>query len=355
MSDDARDGDAGAVDAPPDVLERACRGEAIPRPPVWLMRQAGRYLPEYREVREEHSFREAVETPAIAEELSLQPWERFRPDGVVMYSDILTLLPPLGFEYHIEEGVGPVVEDPVAGPGDVPETVGDVRQDCGFVGDLLGRLQESVGDETTVIGFVGGPFTLASYAVGSEEERDREKTMLRRFRAEHPEAFRRLLERFADVAAQMLAYQADSGADVVQIFDTWAGYLPRRDYEEFLQPLHERLVDSVDVPVILFIRNTASKLDLLGATGADVVGLDWTVDMKMARIGLPNEIGLQGNLDPATLYGDPEHVRRETRRVIRSAGRRGHVLNLGHGVNRDTPVESVEAFVETAKRYEYGD
>lgn len=342
-------------DAPPDILERACRDEPTPRPPVWLMRQAGRYLPEYRAIREEHSFREAVETPAIAEELSLQPWERFRPDGVVMYSDILTLLPPLGFDYRIESGVGPVIAEPVDDPGDVPETVDEVADRCGFVGDLLGRLQDAVGDETTVVGFVGGPYTLASYAVGGDEERDREKTALRRFRARHPEAFRRLLRRFADAAAEMLAYQADAGADVVQIFDTWAGYLPRRDYEEFLQPLHERLVDSVDVPVILFIRNTASKLDLLAGTEADVVGLDWTVDMKMARIGLPNDVGLQGNLDPATLYGDADHVRREARRVIRSAGSRGHVLNLGHGVRRDTPVEAVEAFVETAKGYRYDD
>jgi uroporphyrinogen decarboxylase len=328
------------------LLVRAARGERTERPPVWLMRQAGRHIPEYRELREAYSFLEAIKTPAVAEEITLLPWEYYSPDGLVMFSDILTVLEPLGFDYHIESGVGPVVENPVAGPDDVDRRHGDVATELDYVGDLLGRLDERVGSETAIIGFAGGPFTLASYAVAGGASRT--NMPLRRLRAEHPDAFRTLLAAFTDVVVDYLQFQVERGADVVQLFDTYAGTLTRRDYREFLQPLHRRIFAAVDAPTIVFVRWMNGRLDLLEESGADCVALDWSVDIGTARERL-GDTPVQGNLDPSYLFGDPAFVRERTREVIDAAGPEGHILNLGHGVNKDTPVESVEAFVETAK------
>jgi uroporphyrinogen decarboxylase len=338
-----------------DLFLRAAHGERTERPPVWLMRQAGRYLPEYREIRENYTFREAIETPEVAAEITLQPFERFRPDGVVMYSDILTVLEPLGFDYHIESGVGPVVDDPVEGPEDVVRRHPDaetVRDDLSFVAALLDRLDPAVGDEAALLGFAGGPFTLASYVV--EGGPSRSKMQLRGMRASHPDAFQRLLDSFTDVVGEYLQMQVDHGADAVQLFDTYAGLLGPDAYREHLLPAHRRIVDSVDVPVIAFARNMGGRFDLLADTGCDVVGVDWTVDMADARDAL-GDTPVQGNLDPAVLQGDPRDVREATREVIDAAGPQGHVLNLGHGVDKRTPVESVEAFVETAKNWRWTD
>jgi uroporphyrinogen decarboxylase len=329
-----------------DLLVRAARGERTERPPVWMMRQAGRHIPEYREIREQYSFLEAIKNPEVAERITLLPWDRYRPDGVVMFSDILTVLEPLGFSYHIESGVGPVVENPVEGPEDAARSHGPVETEIDYVGALLNRLQRSVGDQTAIIGFAGGPFTLASYVVAGGV--DHRHNQIRRFRARHPDAFRTLLESFADVVADYLQYQEREGADVVQLFDTYAGVLPPADYREFVQPLHERILSAVDVPTIVFVRNMAGHLDLLAETGADVVGLDWTVDMAEARAQLGDR-PVQGNLDPQYLFGDESFVRERTREVIEEAGPAGHVLNLGHGVSKDTPVENVKAFFETAR------
>jgi len=329
-----------------DLLVRAARGERTERPPVWLMRQAGRHIPEYRQLREEYSFLEAIKTPSVAEEITLLPWEYYRPDGLVMFSDILTVLEPLGFDYHIESGVGPVVENPVDGPGDCDRSHDNVVSELDYVGELLVRLNDRVGDETAIVGFAGGPFTLASYAVAGGPSRT--NMPLRKLRARHPDAFRALLGSFADVVREYLHFQIGNGADVVQLFDTYAGALTPADYREFLLPLHREILADLAAPSIVFVRRMGGRLDLLAESGADVIGLDWTVGMAEAREQL-GDVPVQGNLDPSDLFGDAAFVRERTREVIEAAGPSGHILNLGHGVNRNTPVESVEAFVETAK------
>ena len=333
-----------------NLLVRAACGERTERPPVWLMRQAGRHIPEYREIRDAYSFLEAIKTPEVAAEITLLPWEYYRPDGLVMFSDILTVLEPLGFDYRIESGVGPVVENPVSGPDDVDREPGDVAEEISYVGELLDRLNERVGDETALIGFAGGPFTLASYAVAGEPSRTH--LPLRELRARHPEAFRTLLAAFADVVREYLQFQIDHGADIVQLFDTYAATLSPADYREFLLPLHRRILADLDAPSIVFVRRMNGRLEQLEATGADVIGLDWTVEIGQARQRLGDR-PVQGNLDPSYLFGDPSFVRERTREVIEAAGPRGHILNLGHGVDKDTPVESVEAFVETAKGFSW--
>lgn len=312
------------------------------------MRQAGRHLPEYRTLREEYSFREAIETPDIAEEITLQPYERYDVDGVVMYSDILTCLEPLGFHYHIESGVGPVVENPVEDPTDVPTDYTNVETELGFVYDLLDRLDKSVATEDAVIGFAGGPFTLASYTVAGGV--DHRHGAIRRFRAEHPVAFRNLLKRFAEVVTEYLELQVDHGADVVQLFDTYANVLPPQDYEEFVQPLHREILSGIDAPTILFVRGMGGRLDQLQDASPDALSLDWTLDMADARADL-GDTPVQGNLDPTLLFADPETVRERTAEIIEAAGPEGYICNLGHGVDKDTPIDSVEAFVETAKNW----
>jgi uroporphyrinogen decarboxylase len=329
------------------LFERAVAGESLERPPVWMMRQAGRYLPEYRALREEYSFLEAISTPEIAAEISLQPYERFQPDGVVMYSDILTVLEPLGFRYHLESGVGPVVENPVESPADTDRERGSVREELWYVGDLLERLTEHLGDDAAVLGFAGGPFTLSAYVC--EGRSSRSFMAVRRLRAEHPAAFERLLDAFTDVLVEYVTYQVEAGADVIQLFDTYAGLLSPADYREFVLPRHRRILEAVDVPTIVFARNMGANLDLLADSGADVVSVDWTVELGEARAALGDDVAIQGNLDPALLYGTPAEVRTRTRQVIEAAGDRGHILNLGHGVDRNTPVENVAAFFETAK------
>lgn len=333
-----------------DRFLSAARGEPTDRPPVWLMRQAGRYLPEYRELRAEYTFREAISTPDVAEEITLQPFERFALDAVVIYSDILVALEPLGIDYHLESGVGPVIDDPIDDPGAIPRTHEPVETTLEYVGALLERVSDRVGEEAATLGFAGGPFTLASYAVAGEPSKNH--VPVRGFRAENPDAFVDVLETFAGVVTEFLQYQVDHGADAVQLFDTYAGLLGPADYRDYLLPLHQQILSSIDVPTIIFVRNMGGRLPLLEESGADVIGLDWTVDMATARSSLGTQ-PVQGNLDPTDLLGDPEFVARRTREVIEAAGPEGHILNLGHGINRRTPVESVEAFVETARRFEW--
>lgn len=330
-----------------DRFLRAATGNETERPPVWMMRQAGRYLPEYREIRQDYSFTEAISTPEIAIEISLQPWERFEPDGVVMYSDILPALELLGFSYHLESGVGPVVENPITDPSDVDDRPRhEPEQILPYVGTVLSGLTDTLGDRAATIGFVGGPFTLAAYALEGTPARN--FMAVRRFRHEHPEQFVTFLSQLGDALVDFAVYQQEAGADVIQVFDTYAGLLPPRDLHEFVVPIQQRIIDSIDVPTIMFARNMGQELNLLAASGADVIGLDWTVEMANARHQLGDR-SVQGNLDPAILFGSPARIREQTREIVEAAGSVGHILNLGHGVHKSTPVEGVAAFFDAAK------
>ncbi|MFP4632790.1 MAG: uroporphyrinogen decarboxylase [Halobacteriales archaeon] len=331
-----------------DLMLRALAGEHTERPPVWLMRQAGRYMPEYREIRSDMSFREAIRDPEVAERITMLPWRSFEPDGLVIYSDILTVLEPMGWSYEIRSGVGPVIDGPVEDPEDVREVEleFDVTEELGYVGEVVRRVSESEADAAT-IGFAGGPHTLASYVVGEPGDRD----AIRAFRARHPEAYLDLLDAFTDVVRRYLEFQVEMGADVVQLFDTWAGLLPPAEHRDNLVPRHREILEGLDAPSIVFSRGSAGRLDALANSGSTCVSLDWTVDIDRARTEL-GSTPVQGNLDPSILLGDRETVRKRTREVIDAAGSRGHVLNLGHGVHRDTPVENVREFVDTAKDVE---
>jgi uroporphyrinogen decarboxylase len=333
------------------LLVRAARGEPVERVPVWLMRQAGRYLAEYRELRSRHGFLDAVKTPELAVELSLQPWRAFRPDGVILFSDILVPLAGMGLPFRLDEG-GPRVERPVRHVADVEKLkVADPAESVPYVLEALGRLRREIAGQAAVLGFAGAPYTLAVYAVG--EARHAKESAVKTLAFEDPATLHRLLAKLADQTASYLAAQAAAGADVVQLFDTWAGELSWRDYRELALPYQQRAIASVRgrVPVALFVLGGAHVLDLMAASGADLLSIDWRMPLGRARAALGSSVVLQGNLDPAVLLGGADTLRERTLEVLGEGKGTRHVFNLGHGVLPTTPRENVALLFETVKSW----
>lgn len=344
---------AGSTQVP--YLLRAARGEVLERPPVWMMRQAGRYMKAYRELRDKYpSFRDRSENVDLAVEISLQPFRAFQPDGVILFSDILTPLPGIGIPFDIIESRGPVIDPPVRSLEQVknlkplePET------SLPFIREILQILRQEVGNQATVLGFVGAPWTLAAYAIEGKSSKD--YAIIKSMAFSEPSLLHEFLGKLADAIAIYVRYQIDSGAQVVQMFDSWAGQLSPQDYETFAMPYQRRVVEQVkathpDTPMILYINGSAGILDRMSKSGVDIVSVDWTVDMAEARARLGENIGVQGNIDPCVLYGSQDFIRDRVLDTIRKAGKKGHILNLGHGVLPTTPEENVAFFFETAKQ-----
>lgn len=344
---------AGSTQVP--YLLRAARGEVLERPPVWMMRQAGRYMKAYRDLRDKYpSFRDRSENVDLAVEISLQPFRAFQPDGVILFSDILTPLPGIGIPFDIIESRGPVIDPPVRSLEQVknlkplePET------SLPFIREILQILRNEVGNQATVLGFVGAPWTLAAYAIEGKSSKD--YAIIKSMAFTEPSLLHEFLGKLADAIAIYVRYQIDSGAQVVQMFDSWAGQLSPQDYETFAMPYQRRVVEQVkathpDTPMILYINGSAGILDRMSKSGVDIVSVDWTVDMAEARKRLGENIGVQGNIDPCVLYGSQDFIRDRILDTIRKAGKKGHILNLGHGVLPSTPEENVAFFFETAKQ-----
>ena len=328
---------------------RAARGEPVDRPPVWLMRQAGRYLPEYRELRAKTGFLEMCDRPDLAAEVSLQPFRRFGTDGVVVFSDIL--LPLRGAGLELDFAPGPIVANPVTTAADLTRLDGDIAASIAPTCSAIGRLRRELGDKAAVIGFAGAPWTLAAYATESKLSRDLDVLSALSFR--EPLLVDRLLDRMVEICAETLRLEIAAGADCVQIFDTWAGMLSAERFERFagraLRAVIERL-GPVRPPVIVFARGAAHLLNELAGLGAEVVSLDWRVDLAEAAAGIGQRVSLQGNLDPSALFAPLPDLARETALLVRAGRRaRGHIVNLGHGVLQRTPVEAVATFVRTVQ------
>lgn len=344
---------AGSTQVP--YLLRAARGEVLDRPPVWMMRQAGRYMKAYRELRDKYpSFRDRSENVDLAVEISLQPFRAFQPDGVILFSDILTPLPGIGIPFDIIESRGPVIDPPVRSLEQVKNLKPlEPEADLPFIREILQILRKEVGDKATVLGFVGAPWTLAAYAIEGKSSKD--YTIIKSMAFTEPSLLHEFLGKLADAIAIYVRYQIDSGAQVVQMFDSWAGQLSPQDYETFAMPYQRRVVEQVkathpDTPMILYINGSAGILDRMSKSGVDIVSVDWTVDMAEARKRLGENIGVQGNIDPCVLYGSQDFIRDRVLDTIRKAGKKGHILNLGHGVLPTTPEENVAFFFETAKQ-----
>ena len=340
-----------AEPSPSERLLRACRGEPVDRPPVWLMRQAGRYLPEYRRLREGVSFLEMCRDVERAVEASLQPLRLVGTEAVILFSDIF--VPVVGMGVDLDFRPGPVVAKPIRRAEQVEALrVPDPRDSVPFVFEILRRLRRELEPQRVpLIGFSGAPFTLAAYLV--EGGRSRDFSEVRRLVQRGSEVLRALLERLAELVVGYLRAQVEAGAQVVQLFDTWAGLLAREEYREWVLPLHRAIAAGLDrdrAPLILYVKDGAHLLDLMAESGADVVSLDWRADLGDAAARVGRRVSLQGNLDPCALAAPRERIE-ERVRALAAAGRgaRGHVLNLGHGCLPDTPVEGVRAFTAAAR------
>ncbi|HEY9763378.1 MAG TPA: uroporphyrinogen decarboxylase [Trichocoleus sp.] len=336
-------------------LLRAARNEPLDRPPVWMMRQAGRYMKVYRDLRDKYpSFRERSENPDLAIEISLQPWRAFKPDGVILFSDILTPLTGMGIPFDIIESKGPIIEPAIRTREQIEQVrTLDPEESLPYIRTILQTLRHEVGNEAAVLGFVGAPWTLAAYAV--EGKGSKTYSVIKGMAFSEPDMLHTLLGKLADNIAAYVRYQIDCGAQVVQMFDSWAGQLSPIDYRTFALPYQQRVVRQVkethpDTPMILYISGSAGVLELMGESGVDIVSVDWTVDMADARRRLGPNIGVQGNVDPAILFGAKPMIRDRILDTIRKAGNRGHILNLGHGILPGTPEDNAAYFFETAKQ-----
>jgi uroporphyrinogen decarboxylase len=341
---------AAALD-PTERLLRACRGEPVDRPPVWLMRQAGRYLPDYRRVRERLSFLELCRDVDAAVEVSLQPLRQVGTEAVIFFSDIFVPIAGLGIEFDFRPG--PVVAEPIRSLAQVDRLrAGDPRESVPFVFEILRRLRrELAGERVPLIGFAGAPFTLAAYLV--EGHGSKEFAAIKRMMLRAPEVLRALQAKLTALVVEYLAAQIDAGAQVVQLFDTWAGLLGADDYAEWVLPVHREIAAKLDrsrAPLILYVRDGAHLLEPMLASGADVISLDWRVEVAEAARLAGRRASLQGNLDPAALFAPAETIAQRVKAIAAAAApARGLVLNLGHGCLPDTPVEGVRAFTDAAR------
>ncbi len=332
-----------------DLFLRACRREPVERTPVWIMRQAGRYLPEYRALRAQHEFLTACRTPELACEITLQPVRRLDVDAAILFSDILLPLPGMGVQ--VEFNPGPVIASPVRTRAQVEALrTPDARETTPDVLEAVRLLRRELA--VPLIGFAGAPFTLAAYLVegGGSSSWSAWKAML----FAEPATAHRLLGRCAATVASFLVEQVWAGAQAAMLFDTWAGILSPEDYAAFARPYARRVFDAVfaiapSVPRIYYAGAAAGHLEALGEVGADVIGLDWRTDLAEARRRLGDAVALQGNLDPAVLLGPRDLIAERVRRVLDAAPAKGHVFNLGHGILPETPPEHAEHLVETVR------
>ena len=337
------------MSSPASRLLDACFGRPVDRPPVWMMRQAGRYLPEYRKVRERLSFLELCRDPDAACEVSLQPFRRFAPDGVIFFSDILIPVEAMGVPIEFGDG-GPDLPEPVRSAAAVSQLHRfDPSERVGFTGEILRRLRAAVGQDAAVLGFCGAPWTLATYMV--EGGGSRSFAVVKEMMLRDPETLHRLLDLTADVVADVLSFQISSGAQAVQLFDTWAGELTPADYRAWALPAVRRAIAGIRrqaAPVILYVNGCGGILEDMAASGADVLSVDWRITLAEARRRAPGK-ALQGNLDPVVLNGTPEETARRTRALVAETGGRRYIVNLGHGILPSARLECVEAFFEAAR------
>lgn len=338
-----------------DLFLRACRREPVERPPVWMMRQAGRYLPEYRAVRERADFLTMVGTPELAVEVTLQPVDLIGVDAAIIFSDILVVPQAMGMALSVDEGIGPRFHRPLRAPADF-DRVRDPSpsDDLGYVLDALRLARRELAGRVPLIGFAGAPWTLMSYMV--EGQGSKSFTHAKRLLVEDPGRAHALLARLARAVGEFLVAQAEAGAQAVQLFDSWASALGPRDFREFALPyLAEavRIARGAGVPVIAFAPGAGWALEEIAtATGADVIGVDWQTEAADARRRLADRpVALQGNLDPCWLYAPPATIRERTHEMLAAFGGRGHIANLGHGINPDVPAAHARAFVDAVKEW----
>ena len=338
-----------------DRFLKACRREPVDATPVWLMRQAGRYMSEYRALRQKYGILDLIKTPDLAAEVTFQPLNAFALDAAIIFADILTLPEAMGLQLEFVKGEGPVIHNPIRSPDDIRKlkTI-DPAEALGFTMAAIRLVTQELNGKLPLIGFSGAPFTLACYAIegGSSRNFIRAKTLMH----SETDAWHQLMERFAEAAGRYLVAQARAGAQALQLFDSWAGILSPADYVAFVQPHTRRVFDivreSVDVPLIHFGTDTAGLLPHICQSGATVIGVDWRIDLHAAWRIIGDDLAIQGNLDPATLFANIEIIKEQADLILQQAdGRKGHIFNLGHGILPETPTEHVAALIDFVHSY----
>lgn len=336
-----------------DRFLRALLKEPVDRTPVWMMRQAGRYLPEYRATRAvAGSFMDLCKNKELASEVTLQPLARYPLDAAILFSDILTIPDAMGLELRFAEGEGPIFDKPIKTQADVDRLfIPDMSSDLGYVMDAVSTIRKDLNGSVPLIGFSGSPWTLATYMVegGSSKQFGKVKGMM----FDQPKMMHQMLDMLADTVIQYLNAQIQAGAQAVQIFDTWGGLLTPRDYKAFSLDYMAKIVDGLikeydgrKVPCILYTKGGGQWLEVMADTGADCLGIDWTMDMADARAQVGDRVVLQGNMDPTILYASPDRIREEVKVVLDSYGHgEGHIFNLGHGIHPGIDPENVDAFI----------
>ncbi len=341
------------MSAPDSRFVRACRREPVDVTPVWLMRQAGRYMPEYQNVRKHHSILEICKNSELAAEVTITAAERLKVDAAIIFADLLLPLEVMGLDFEFVAGEGPVIHAPLREANAIAQLKTDRAAELGYVSESVRIVARHFGTRLPVIGFCGGPFTLASYMIeggGSGSYIQTKRLMYR-----DPEAWDELMRRIVKVLAQYSVDQANAGADALQVFDSWVGCLSPQDYHRFVLPHAKALIaelKATSVPIIYFGTNTATLLTSMKQTRAEVIGVDWRLPINEAFALLGQKHAVQGNLDPVVLFASEDEVRQQVREVIdRAAGRPGHIFNLGHGILPETPVGNVLALVDEVHTY----
>jgi uroporphyrinogen decarboxylase len=333
-----------------DMFLRACRGEALPRIPVWMMRQAGRYLPEYRQIRANRSFLEVCKNPELAAEVSLQPFRRLGVDAIIVFCDILIPAEAMGMALELDDA-GPNLPNPIRSLADVQKLHGfDPERETRFLPEAIRRIVREAGPDVPVLGFAAAPWTLACYMVEGKTKEG--FASVKAFLNHEPQTVRHLLARIADATVPYLRSQIDAGATAVQLFDTWCGELSLTDYEDFALPAVQQIIEGIGgrAPVIYYTKASHHLIFAEARSGANVLSVDWREDLAALRKMLGPSIALQGNVDPAILLGPAEKIRNATRAAVAALAGAGHILNLGHGIMKQTPVEHAQLFVETGQQ-----
>ncbi|HMI67979.1 MAG TPA: uroporphyrinogen decarboxylase [Cyclobacteriaceae bacterium] len=336
-----------------DLLLKALRGEDVPRPPVWMMRQAGRFLPDYLKLKAKYDFFTRIQTPELATEITVMPVRQIGVDAAILFSDILVIPQAMGVEVLMEEGKGPSIPHPLHSKKDIDSLiVTDAVGRLDYVMDAVRLTKQTLNNEVPLIGFAGAPWTILCYLVEGKGSKTFDKA--RSFCYTHPDLADQLLSKITEVTIGYLKAKIRAGVDAVQVFDSWAGLLGPSDYRQFSLQYLIRIIEALRslAPVIIFPKGAWFALEELGRSGASALGIDWCIDPAQARVFAGNQITLQGNFDPARLLAPREVIQKETRHMIRAFGKQRYIANLGHGILPHVPVDHAKIFVDTVKSYD---
>ena len=335
-----------------DLYLKALRGETVSRPPVWMMRQAGRYLPEFIAIREKYDFFTRCRTPELASEITVQPIRRYGMDAAILFSDILVVPQAMNIPFEMKEGLGPYLPNPIRSQKDVDQTIiPDINEELGYVMDAIKMTKEMLNNEIPLIGFAGSPWTVFCYCVQGQGSKSFDKA--KEFCFTQPLAAHQLLQKITDTTIAYLKAKVEAGVDAVQIFDSWGGMLSPVDYQEFSWKYIQQIIDALHekAPVIAFGKGCWFALEQMSQSKVSALGVDWTVSPKTARTLTNNSVTLQGNMDPSRLLSPPGDIKKLVTNMINEFGKDKYIVNLGHGILPNIPVDHAKAFIDAVKEY----